>query len=123
MSLQFIITFVIDGVDLSYVSLWGSDWGNLFGVVLFNFAAVLSVPAWLYEREKSVDVGKGKESKQNDLNLMILDQLLFHVLSTMIVISFSSIIGVILYILVGGLGALTMPKVSSNMLLFMMSGM
>jgi hypothetical protein len=37
-------------------------------------------------------------------------------------INSSSIIGVVLYILVGGLGALTMPHVSSNMLLFMMSG-
>jgi len=58
-SLQFIITFLTDGISLSNVSLWGYDWGNLFGVVLFNFAAVLSVPAWLYEREKNVDVRQG----------------------------------------------------------------
>jgi hypothetical protein len=58
-SLQFIVTFVQDGIDLSNVSIWGNDWGNLFGIVLFNFAAVLSVPAWLYEKEKRVDVGQG----------------------------------------------------------------
>ena len=34
----------------------------------------------------------------------------------------SSLIGFVLYILVGGLGALTMPRVSENMLQSMMSG-
>ena len=42
--------------------------------------------------------------------------------SLQIALSSSSLIGFVLYMLVGGLGALTMPNVSDNMLQSMMSG-
>lgn len=69
---------------------------DLFGVVLFNFAVVIAVPAWLYERHPSVHVSKA--------------------------INRSSWIGFSLYLFVGGLGSLTMPNVADNMLQSMMSG-
>ena len=75
---------------------WGHNWENLFGVVLFNFALVIAVPAWLYEREPHVDVPT--------------------------VIYGSSIFSTILYIAVGCLGRLAMPHVSGNMLASLMSG-
>jgi len=59
LSCQFIISFILNGVDFSLISLWGSDWNNLFGVILFNFAAVIAVPAWLYEKKENVDVSVG----------------------------------------------------------------
>jgi hypothetical protein len=49
-SLGFIILFLREGVELDSVSLWGTEWGSLFGVVLFNFSLVVAVPAWLYEK-------------------------------------------------------------------------
>ena len=45
-SLGFVVLFLSQGVDLSNISLWGTEWGSLFGVVLFNFALVIAVPAW-----------------------------------------------------------------------------
>ena len=51
----------MNGINLSYTSLWGYDWSDLFGVVLFNFSLVVAVPAWLYEREKHVNVPEGAE--------------------------------------------------------------
>jgi len=96
LSLIFIGVFLIHGLDVSNVSLWGSDWSDLFGVVLFNFAVVIAIPAWLYEKKETIDVSSS--------------------------INNSSMIAVILYIVVGVLGALTMPNVSENMLQSMISG-
>jgi len=95
-SAQLTVTFLMNGIDFSNVSLWGTDWSDMFGVILFNFAAVIVVPAWLYERKPDVCVHSALTN--------------------------SSLIGFILYILVGGLGALTMPNVQDNMLQSMMSG-
>jgi len=95
-SLQFVASFLINGLDFSNVSMWGTDWSDMFGVVLFNFAVVIAVPAWLYERKPSVSVTSA--------------------------LSNSSLLGFVLYLLVGGLGALTMPNVADNMLQSMMSG-
>jgi len=95
-SIQFVISFFVHGIDFSNVTLWGTDWADMFGVVLFNFAVVIAVPAWLYERKPEVSV----ESAINN----------------------SSLIGFVLYMFVGGLGALTMPDVADNMLQSMMSG-
>lgn len=75
---------------------WGYKWDNLFGVVLFNYALVMAIPAWLYEREEHVDVP--------------------------IVILGSSLFVTILYISIGSLGRLSMPHVASNMLASFMSG-
>lgn len=72
------------------------SWDTLFGVVLFNFALVIAIPAWLYEKEPHVDVPT--------------------------VIHSASALSAILYILIGSLGAMTIPNVSQNMLESMMSG-
>jgi len=96
LSLQFIISFLLHGVSLSNVTLWGHDWSDLFGVTLFNFAVVIAIPAWLYEKKETVNVNSAIHS--------------------------SSILGFILYVLLGGLGALTMPNVSENMLQTMVAG-
>jgi len=95
-SLQFVVSFLMNGIDFSNVSMWGEDWSDMFGVILFNFAVVIVVPAWLYERKPDVNVHSALTN--------------------------SSLIGFVLYILVGGLGALTMPNVADNMLQSMMSG-
>ena len=95
-SVQFVFLFLQQGIHLEHVSLWGTSWNTLFGVVLFNFALVIAVPAWLYEKEATVDVPT--------------------------VIHGSSILSAVLYILIGGLGAMTIPHVSQNMLESMMSG-
>lgn len=95
-SLGFIVLFVREGVNLDNVSLWGTEWGSLFGVILFNFSLVVAVPAWLHEKEPEVDVPA--------------------------VVHGSSILSAILYIVIGVLGAVTMPFVSQNMLESVMSG-
>lgn len=97
-SVGFIILFIQEGVDLSSgeVSLWGKEWGSLFGVVLFNFALVIAIPAWLFEKEPSVGVPS--------------------------VVHTSSILSAVLYVVIGVLGAVTMPYVSQNMLESLMSG-
>ena len=55
-SIQFVIQFSMFELHPSYLTMWGDDWGDLLGVVLFNFALVIAIPAWLYEKEPSVDV-------------------------------------------------------------------
>lgn len=94
---QFVIRFSTwPGLSLDNSSLWGYDWDDLFGVVLFNFALTIAIPAWLYEREPHVDVPT--------------------------VIYGSSLISTAMYISIGLLGSLTMPNVSENMLQSMMTG-
>lgn len=95
-SIQFCISFTMSGLDFSNLSLWGEDWSGLFGVILFNFALVIAVPAWLYEKESTVDVPT--------------------------VIHGSSALTLVLYILIGVLGTMSMPNVSDNMLESMESG-
>lgn len=95
-SLQFVVQFVQFGLNPSFLTWFGSAWDDLFGVVLFNFALVIAIPAWLYEKEPHVDVPT--------------------------VIYGSNILSIILYISIGLLGAMSMPNVSENMLESMMSG-
>jgi len=95
-SVIFVVLFAMEGVNLENLSLWGYSWDTLFGVVLFNFALVIAVPCWLYEKEEHVDVPT--------------------------VIHGASILSAVLYILIGALGAMTIPHVSPNMLESMMSG-
>jgi len=95
-SVIFVIIFMLEGLNTDYISLWGTSWGTLFGVILFNYALVIAVPAWLYEKEPTVDVPK--------------------------VVNGSAILSTILYVLIGALGAMTMPHASQNMLESMMSG-
>jgi len=95
-SVGFVVLFLSQGIDMSNLSLWGTEWGSLFGVILFNFALVIAVPAWLYEKEAHVDVAA--------------------------VVHSSSILTTILYMSIGILGAITMPHASQNMLESLMSG-
>lgn len=95
-SVIFVVLFIVGGLHAEYISMWGSSWDTLFGVTLFNYALVIVVPAWLYEKNPNVDVPT--------------------------VVNGSSILSTVLYILIGSLGAMTMPHVSQNMLESMMSG-
>jgi hypothetical protein len=95
-SIIFIFIFISEGLNTSYISWWGDEWNSLFGVILFNYALVIAVPAWLYEKESGVKVAT--------------------------VVNGSSILSTILYIFIGGLGAMAMPNASQNMLETMMSG-
>jgi len=45
-SSAFIVLFLLQGIDWSNISLWGTEWGSLLGVILFNFALVIAIPAW-----------------------------------------------------------------------------
>ena len=45
-SLVFVILFLSEGIDWGNISWWGTEWGSLFGVILFNFTLVLAIPAW-----------------------------------------------------------------------------
>jgi amino acid permease len=94
--IQFAIEFGLSGLDFNNMSLWGSSWDALLGVVLFNFALVIAIPAWLYEKHSNVSVP--------------------------VVVHGASILSTLLYIIVGAMGALAIPNVSDNMLESMMSG-
>jgi hypothetical protein len=95
-SIQFIVSFMLSGLDTSNVTLWGSTWKCLFGVILFNFSVVTAVPAWLYEKRPSVSVPA--------------------------VMNISSFGAASLYVIVGLLGALSIPRVNDNMLSSMIAG-
>lgn len=95
-SIQFAFEFLYSGVDLGNISLWGKSWYDLLGVVLFNFSLVIAIPAWLSEKDPSIDVGT--------------------------VVWTSSWLSTLLYVLCGVLGALAIPNVSENMLESIMSG-
>mmetsp|Transcript_10313 Transcript_10313/g.24584 ORF Transcript_10313/g.24584 Transcript_10313/m.24584 type:complete len:492 (+) Transcript_10313:311-1786(+) len=95
-SCGFIVLFLSEGLKTGNLSLWGTEWGSLFGVILFNFALVIAIPAWLYEKEPHVNVP--------------------------VVIHSSSLLTSILYISIGVLGAITVPHASQNMLESLMSG-
>ena len=45
-SIGFIVLFISQGINMDNISLWGTEWESLFGVVLFNFALVIAIPAW-----------------------------------------------------------------------------
>lgn len=123
LSCQFIVSFYLHGFDCSNVNLWGTDWSDMFGVILFNFAVVMAVPAWLYERRPDVSVttcASSISSRKNGQNYWKSHELTF--IFSQAALNNSSIIGFLLYISVGGLGALTMPNVADNMLQSMMAG-
>ena len=45
-SIGFIVLFISQGINTDNISMWGTEWESLFGVVLFNFALVIAIPAW-----------------------------------------------------------------------------
>jgi hypothetical protein len=83
-------------LTLEHASLWGEKWDDMLGVILFNFALVLAIPAWLHEKKAHVGVGQ--------------------------TVFLSTVISVALYIGVGIMGALAIPKVNINLLDPMVSG-
>jgi hypothetical protein len=95
-SIYFCATFSTYELSLKHVSLWGSSWKGMLGVILFNFALVLAIPAWLHEKKETVNVNQ--------------------------VIQHSTAMSTGLYICVGILGAFAIPKVNVNMLSPMVSG-
>jgi hypothetical protein len=76
--------------------MWGETWDGLLGVILFNFGLVMAIPAWLGEKKQHISVGT--------------------------VVYKSTGLSLILYIVVGLLGALAIPNVNANMLEPMVSG-
>jgi len=95
-SVGFVVPFLLEGINLDNASLWGTEWRSLFGVVLFNFALVIAIPAWLYEKDPHVNVPA--------------------------VVYGSSLLTTILYMSIGIVGAITMPHASQNMLESLLSG-
>jgi len=94
--IQFIFFFLGQGLDVGNLTLWGTDWSELFGIVLFNFTLVTAVPAWLSEKAPHISANK--------------------------VIEGSSYMSSALYVLVGAFGALALPHASENMLSSMVTG-
>ena len=78
------------------VSLYGHVYRNLLGVVLFNFTLVLAIPAWLHEKKPSVSVHK--------------------------IVVGATTLSTFLYILVGALAAIAIPRANVNLLAPMVSG-
>jgi len=84
------------GHHVPNVTLWGHDWSGMLGVILFNFALVLAIPAWVHEKKQHVSVQK--------------------------VVYGSTAISTLLYIMVGLLAAWSIPHANVNMLSPMVSG-
>jgi amino acid permease len=95
-SIYFCFEFTTFNLSLTHASLWGHEYGDMLGVILFNFALVLAVPAWLHEKKDDVSVNK--------------------------VVVGSTVIATSLYIFVGALGACSISHVNVNMLAPMVSG-
>lgn len=93
----FSFLFISNGIEWEgRLGLWGESYDSLLGVVLFNFALVISIPAWLFEKEPTVNAAK--------------------------VITSGSVMSAMLYIILGTLGALSNDKVNDNMLQSFMAG-
>lgn len=95
-STQFVICFLIDGLNFGNVSLWGETWSSMLGVILFNFGLVMAIPSWLAEKKETVSVSR--------------------------VVYGSTAVSLVLYVAVGLLGALSIPNVNVNALDPMTSG-
>lgn len=98
LSLYFCYAFYYSGhVALHHTGgLWGHSYTNMLGVIMFNFALVLAIPAWVHEKKSNV--------------------------STVKTVVYSTTIATTLYIGVGLLGALSISHVNVNLLTPMVSG-
>jgi amino acid permease len=76
--------------------LWGREYRDLLGVILFNFALVLALPAWLHTKKRRVSVKA--------------------------VVYGSTGISTLLYVAVGTVVAMSIPHANENMLAPMVSG-
>jgi len=54
--LEFVISFVMKGIDFNNAEWIGDDFSSLIGVVLFNYGFIVAVPAWLAEKKRGVNV-------------------------------------------------------------------
>ena len=59
-SAQFIWVFIMRGLSVANLSLWGESWSELFGIILFNYTFTTAVPAWISEKSHHVHVPEGK---------------------------------------------------------------
>lgn len=59
-SAQFIMAFIVGGLNFENLSMWGDTYTHMFGIIMFNFTVVTAIPAWLYEKQPSVSVPRGK---------------------------------------------------------------
>jgi len=55
---QFLYEFWLRGFNISYIPLFGPDPSQVLGVVMFNFAYLITVPSWLIEKKENVNVNK-----------------------------------------------------------------
>lgn len=94
--LEFCVSFVFNGIDMTNVTWWGTSWTELLGVVLFNFALTATMPAWLHEKSPETSV-------------------------TTVVWTANAIV-VMLYFFVGTSGAMAMSNVPPNFLAYLSSG-
>jgi hypothetical protein len=76
--------------------LWGREYRDLLGVIMFNFALVLALPAWLHSKKRHVSVPA--------------------------VVYGSTGISTLLYVAVGTVVAASIPHANENMLAPMVSG-
>jgi hypothetical protein len=89
-------TYEFSSRGLTYQIPWfGKDITQLAGVILFNYAFSITVPAWLYEKHPDVSVNK--------------------------MIWSSTTLSSMLYVLFGVLGAMSFQDVSQNMLVLLTS--
>ena len=98
LSLYFCYAFYNSGhVALHHTGgFWGHSYDNMLGVIMFNFALVLAIPAWVHEKKSNV--------------------------STVKAVVYSTTIATTLYIGVGLLAALSISHVNVNLLTPMVSG-
>lgn len=92
--IQFSYEFSSRGLTF-HLPWFGSDITQLAGVILFNYAFSITVPAWLYEKHPDVSVNK--------------------------MIWSSTTMASVLYLMFGIMGAMSFPDVSQNMLVLLTS--
>ncbi len=94
---EFVGSFYYNGFDPDYnFSMWGHTYKELIGVVLFNFALTPTVPAWLHEKSDDTSVPK--------------------------VIWGSNALVIVLYIVVGSTGAMSIHEIPDNFLAYLSAG-
>ncbi|KAF9965041.1 hypothetical protein BGZ70_005512 [Mortierella alpina] len=56
--IQWIVTFFMHGLDTTLVPVVGSDIGQTFGTILFNYAFITTVPSWANAKQPNVSIHK-----------------------------------------------------------------
>ncbi|KAF9155956.1 hypothetical protein BG015_007863 [Linnemannia schmuckeri] len=55
---QWIVTFIIHGLDTSLVPVIGNDISQTFGTILFNYAFITTIPSWANAKQPNVSIHK-----------------------------------------------------------------